>query len=102
LNLNSDGTTKSQKKLQGTAINDMVISVSEVPDGCADSMIADTSQELQKLREIAHALQLPNADKINWTLIQSSSSDSASTPKRFNKKIKKNLSEQDKILLSNL
>lgn len=34
---------------------------------------------------MAHALKLPNADKINWTLIVSSSSDSASTQKRFNK-----------------
>ena len=41
VNLNSDGTTKSQKKLQGTAINDIVISVNEVLDGSADSMIAD-------------------------------------------------------------
>ena len=85
VNLNSDGTTKAQKKIQGTAINDIVISVNEVPDGSADSMIADVSKELQKLREIAHALRLPNADKINWTLIQSSSSDSASTQKKFNK-----------------
>ncbi len=45
----------------------------------------DISLELQKLREIAHTLHLPNADKLNWTLIQLSSSDSASTQKRFNK-----------------
>ena len=37
------------------------------------------------MREIAHCLNLPNADKINWTLIVSSTSDSASTQKRFNK-----------------
>ncbi len=85
LNLNCDGTTLSQKKLQGTAINGMVISVNEIADGSADSMIADLSLELQKLRDVARALCLPNADKINWTLIQSSSSDSASTQKRFNK-----------------
>lgn len=40
---------------------------------------------MQKLREVAHALNLPDADKINWTLIVSSTSDSASTQKRFNK-----------------
>ena len=85
LNLNCDGTTLSQKKLQGAAISGTVISVNEIPDGCADSMIADISGELQKLREIAHTLHLPNADKINWTLIKSSSSDSAATQKRFNK-----------------
>ena len=39
LHLNTDGTTKSQKKLEGVAINEMVISVNEVPDGSADSMI---------------------------------------------------------------
>lgn len=66
-------------------MNNMVISVNEVPDGSADSMIDDLSQELQRLRETAHALKMPNADKINWTLIVSSSSDSASTQKRFNK-----------------
>lgn len=81
LNLNSDGTTKFQKKLQGAAINDIVVSVNEVPDGSADSIIADISHELQRLKEVAHALHLPNADKINWTLIQSSTSDSASTQK---------------------
>ena len=48
-------------------------------------MEADISEELQKLREIAHTLQLLNADKINWTLKQSLSSDSASTQKSFNK-----------------
>ena len=63
----------------------MVLSVNEVPDGSADSMIDDVSRELQKLRDMAHALRMPNADKINWTLIVSLSSDSASTQKRFNK-----------------
>lgn len=52
--LNTDGTTKFQPKLQGTAINGMVLSVNEVPDGSADSIIDDISQELQKLREVAH------------------------------------------------
>ena len=61
--------------------------VNEVPDGSADSMIDDISRELKKLREIAHTLNLPNANKINWTLIVSSTSDSASTQKRFNKLI---------------
>ena len=85
LHLNTDGTTKCQKKIEGAALNGMVLSVNEVPDGSADSMIDDISREFKKLRDIAHALRLPNADKINWTLIASSSSDSASTQKRFNK-----------------
>ena len=95
LNLNCDGTTLSQKKLQGAAINGTVLSVNEIPDGSAESMIADISKELQKLRDIAHALNLPNADKINWTLITSSSSDSASTQKKFNKLIEERREEDN-------
>ncbi len=84
IHLNSDGTTKFQRKIEGTAFNGMVISVNEVPDGCAKSILADISREFQKLREIAHELNLPYADKINWTLVSSSTSDSASTQKKFN------------------
>ena len=47
----------------------MALSVNEVPDGAADSMIDDIWSELQKLREIAHLLRLPNADKINSLFI---------------------------------
>ena len=36
LHLNPDGTTKSQK-LQGVAMNGMVVSVNEVPDGSGDN-----------------------------------------------------------------
>ena len=93
LNLNCDGTTLSQKKLQGAAVNGTVLSVNEIPDGSADSMITDISRELQKLRDVAHALHLPGADKINWTLIRSSSSDSASTQKRFNKLVQEKREE---------
>ncbi len=46
LHLNTDGTTKSQKKHEGAAIG------GEVPDGSADSTIDDVSQELQKLKGI--------------------------------------------------
>ena len=93
LHLNCDGTTLYQKKLQGAAINRIVLSVNEVADGSSDSMIADISRELQKLRDVAHALRLPNADKINWTIIRSSSSDSASTQKRFNKLVEERIEE---------
>lgn len=96
LHLNSDGTTKSQKKLEGVAINGMVVSVNEVPDGRADSIIDDISKELERLREIAHVLNLPEADKINWTLIVSSTSDSAATQKRFNKLLHDKREEDEK------
>ena len=39
LHMNTDGTTKLQRKLGGTAINGMVLSVNELPDGAADSII---------------------------------------------------------------
>ena len=85
--MNTDGTTKAQKKLGAVGINGMVVSVNELPDGTAKSVISDVSRELEKLRETAHALNMPDADSINWTLIVSSTSDSASTQKRFNKLI---------------
>ena len=85
--LNTDGTTKNQKKIGGVGINDIVISVNELPDGTAASSIEDVSRELEKLRKIAQTLHLPNADQINWTLFTASSSDSASTQKHFNKLI---------------
>ena len=85
LHLNSDGTTKFQKKIEGVAVNGFVFSLNEVPDGTADSAIEDIATELSKLRDIAHALNLSNPEKINWTLFSSSTSDSAATQKRFNR-----------------
>ena len=85
LHLNTDGTTLQQKKLGGLAVNGMVMSVNQLPDGSADSAIEDVSKELCKLRDMAQSLGLPNADANNWSLIQSSTSDSAATQKRFNK-----------------
>ena len=85
LHLNTDGTTLQQRKLGGLAINGMVISVNELPDGTADAVVVDVSKELTKLREMAHSLGLPNADAINWSLVSSSTSDSAATQKRFNR-----------------
>ena len=49
------------------------------------TMVHDISRELEILRDVAHALNMPSADILNWTLIVSSSSDSASTQKRFNR-----------------
>ena len=85
--MNTDGTTKVQKKLGAVAINNMVISVNEVPDGTAVSAINDVSREFENLRKMAHDLGMPNADSINWTLIAASTSDSAASQKRFNKLI---------------
>ena len=85
--LHTDGTTKGQKKLGGVAINDTVISVNELPDGTAETAVADISGELEKLRKIAHDLKIPNADSINWTLIVSSNSDSAAMQKKLNRLI---------------
>ena len=95
--LNTDGTTKAQKTLGGLAINDMVVSVNELPDGTAKSAITDVSRELEKLRETAHALDMPNPDSINWTLLVSSTSDSASTQKRLNKLIEECREADEKV-----
>ena len=92
LHINTDGTTLQQKKLGGIAIENMVISVNEQPSGSADSIIGDVSNQLERLRTMANALGLPHSDTINWTLVSCSTSDSASTQKRFNKlMIKKSL-----------
>jgi len=82
--MNTDGTTKGQRKLGGLTLNNMTISVNELSDGSADQVIADISKEFATLRNIAHVLNLPKADTINWTMITSSTSDSASTQKRLN------------------
>ena len=36
--IKTDGTTKEQKKLEGVAINDIVVSVNEVPDKTAHTL----------------------------------------------------------------
>ncbi len=85
--LNTDGTTKFQKKIGALAINEMAISVNDLTDGC--TAVADVSMELEKLRTTARILGLPNPDSINWTLITTSTSDSASTQKRLNALVEK-------------
>lgn len=84
LDLNTDGTTKFQKKIGGVAVNGMV-SLNEVPDGSSDSVIEVISRELDKLKDIARTLNLSNPERINWTLFSSSTSDSAASQKRFNR-----------------
>ena len=95
-NINTDGTTKQQRKLGGIAINHMVISVNELSDGSASSTITDISQQLEQLRCTAKALNLPNANSINWTMLVSSTSDSASTQKKLNKLIEEHRARDEK------
>ena len=85
--LNTDGTTLNQKKLNCIAINDICLSVGEVPDGTADSVVEHIDRELNRLQQLAYKLKLNGAKHINWTCISSSSSDGASTQKRVNKLI---------------
>lgn len=87
LHLNTDGTTKNQIKLGGVVANDLVFGVNELQDGSAASAIDDISREFERLRHAASILGLPNPNSINWTLIVSSTSDSAATQKRINKLI---------------
>uniref|UniRef100_A0A1X7V6J4 Uncharacterized protein n=1 Tax=Amphimedon queenslandica TaxID=400682 RepID=A0A1X7V6J4_AMPQE len=79
-----DGTTKNPKKISGIAINGMTISVNEICDGSSLTAINDLGRELEILRKTAQAFGLPNADAINWSIIESSSSNSAATQKHFN------------------
>lgn len=87
LRINTDGTTKNQKKLGGVVANDLVLGVNELQDGSAASAIEDISREFERLRHAATVLGLPNPNSINWTLVVSSTSDSAATQKRINKLI---------------
>ena len=81
---NSDGTTLKQHKIAAATINGLVLSVNEVPDGTAEQIARDMSCELDHLRKTAEALDLPNAECINWGAMASITSDSAATQKKFN------------------
>ncbi|MCH9715537.1 MAG: hypothetical protein K0U52_00410 [Gammaproteobacteria bacterium] len=95
LHLNTDGTTKHQRKLGGVIVSDMVLSLNELADGKATTAIDDISREFAKIRTTARALGLNNADSINWALIKSSTSDSASTQKKINKLIDEKRQEDE-------
>ena len=82
LHLNSDGTTKSQRKLEGVVINGMVLSVNGVSDGSADCMVEDISRELQMLRDVVHALNMPNASVLIIRLLQCRNDSTTSRTKR--------------------
>ena len=71
--------------MNSIAVNDLCLSVGEVPDGTADSVVEHIDRELNRLRELAHKLKLNGANNINWNSIASSGSDGASTQKHLNK-----------------
>ena len=85
IHLNTDGTTLGQRKIAVACANELVRSVSEVPNGSAEEVANNISKELERLRNIAHEIGLENADSINWSLVVSSTSDCAATQKKFNK-----------------
>ena len=94
MHLNSDGTTLKQHKIGAATINGLVLSVNELSNSSAEQIANDISKELEHLRRTAEILELPNAKSINWSLVASATSDSASTQKKFNEIVKK-LREED-------
>ena len=94
--VNTDGTTKQQHKINSAAINGIVLSVNEVPDGTAESIINDIDSELEKLRNAAKELGIPNHMSINWSMFASATSDSASTQSKFNKLIEMRKEEDER------
>ena len=72
--LNTDGTTLNQQKLNSSAVNDLCLSVGEVPDGTADSVVEHIDRKLNRLRQHAHKFKVNGANNINWNYIASSSS----------------------------
>lgn len=61
--------------------NDLVLGVNKLQDGSAASAIKAISREFERLRHAAIVLGLPNLNSIKWTLVVSSTSDSAATQK---------------------
>lgn len=55
--------------------NELCLSVGEVPDGTADSVVEHIDRELNQLGQLAHKLKLNGVNNINWNCIASSSSD---------------------------
>ena len=96
LHITTDGTTKQQRKVNSAAINGIVLSVNEVPDGTAETIINDIDLELEKLRNAAKELGIPNHMSINWSIFASATSDSAATQTKFNKLIETRKEEDQK------
>ena len=68
-------------------------------DGTVETAVADVSQELGKLRQIAHDLRILNANSINWTLFVAVNSDSAAaaTQKKLNQLIEERRISDEKL-----
>ena len=58
--------------------------------------INDIDLELEKLRNAAKELGIPNHMSINWSIFASATSDSASTQTKFNKLIEMRKEEDQK------
>ena len=92
--LNSDGTTLNQKKVEGMLVNGIVLGVNDVVDGSAKSAVEELEVVLSNIRDTAQVLEVPGAQSIGWSLVQSSMSDQASTQKLFNKLVEEKVQEE--------
>ena len=54
MHMNTDGTTPNQQKVNAIAVNGIYLSVDEVPDNTAESVLEHIDQELDHLREITY------------------------------------------------
>ena len=87
LHINTDGTTKQQRNSTVLLFNSIVISVNEVPDETTETILNDINSRLEKSRNAAKDLGLPNHMSIKWSMFTSAISDNASTQAKFNKLI---------------
>ena len=93
LDINSDGTTLNQKKVQGMLANGLVLGVEAVTNGSAQSSVEAFDRVLERIREVGTPLGMRGAENIDWTLIRSSMSDSASTQQAFNRLVQERMNE---------
>ena len=81
--LNSDGTTLQQQKKVAFLINGLVCGVHDVHDGSSQVAFDALKSELVKIGKIASETLPEENSKLDVTRIVSSTSDAASTQKRF-------------------
>ncbi len=93
VDINSDGTTYNQKKVQAVIANGVVLGVEAVAEGSAESIIEGLEYTFLKIKEVGQELGIPNVDKIGWTLIWSSMSDGAATQHAFNRLLQDKINE---------
>ena len=63
-------------------------------DGSAKAAVEELDVVLKSIKETAQVLELPGAEGIGWSLVQSSMSDQASTQKRFNKLVEERVQQE--------